>query len=216
MNGNSYSYKINNTSLHEAAHAVMCIFRGVQVLEVSVFEEPDQEGRFGECVHHSTDNYLDRVWIALAGPVFDALYQKVTVLEAFMLGGFYDFEHAFEQYGKFLYPKVPAELVEHIGNDAKAHLESVYAECGVDHLRGQMKRKLTIFTRHCMEAEDFIKGQVYEEAARVKDFILTQPGVFEAIELLADRLAVVREMSGREVIEYLRHHFQADEKEKLA
>jgi hypothetical protein len=103
----------------------MCILKNVPVSELVVHEKCDDAGRLGYCEHYKTSNFMDRVWIALAGPACDAITQGIMLSEAFMYGGASDFDTAHAELGKLVYPRVPTELVEHVGVDIPSYLDAL-------------------------------------------------------------------------------------------
>lgn len=217
MNDNNINDEIYHTAFHESAHAVMCIMKGSAVFEVVVNEEADERSRLGYCSYSMTKDHMDGVWILLAGPAATSLFKKIELREAFVQGGSSDFEKARASFGDLIFPSVPAELRQYIGTDVKTYM-SLWCDGWVpEGISGQMKRKLTLFTKKCLKADEFVCDWVHREAERVRDWLTTTPGMLDSVRYLADHLAKVRRMESKEIIDLMWPYYQAQQESgKLA
>lgn len=201
--------EIYNTAFHEAAHAVMCIIKRGELDEVIVNEEADADGRLGSCHYFEADKYMDRVWIALAGPAATSIQLGIGLREAYLSGGQYDFDKAYSELGRVLYPRVPAELRDYIGLDARKYLR-VHADGWVpEGVHGQMKRKLTAFTKECVKVDEYVCSWVRWEAEQVRHWLSETSGMLDSVKYLADHLFKVRRMKGKEIIELMSPYYAA-------
>lgn len=187
---------------HEAAHCVMSIMMNCHVSRIEVFDPP-QDGTLGVCVHAVCNRWQDRVWISLAGPVADSIRTGKPEYHHYVFGGSADFDKAEKAICDWLLPAVPADLVSVIGEDPQGYLDLVYAEWQAP-VRGQQKRKLTLYTKKLLNAHDFALEILHAEAKGVRSFLLETPGILCAIESLARRLAEKRRLDAAEIIDLIR------------
>jgi hypothetical protein len=204
MNGKTINSNVQDTAFHEAAHATMAMMRGAMVYELAILDEPDELGRQGYCIFEKTGSFMRDAWIILAGPAADTINSKVSFLDAFLSGGSMDYEMVRSKFAKLQMPKIPQELRVYIGDDLEDYLNAAFHGWVPTNIRGQMKRKLTLFTKKCFEIEGDITTQIYEEAEKVRDFMINTKRLLEGVTHLAGHLVNVRKMTGIEMINVLK------------
>lgn len=204
---------IHTTAFHEAAHGVMAMMKRCRVAELVVYDEP-REGVLGCCRHEAASHWMDKVWILLAGPVADTINRNIEIREAFFDGGLSDFEQARATFGKLLYPRIPDEFKGHIGDDVSTYLTLACDGWVPEEVRGQCKRRLTLFTNKCLKVDQYICSWIYDEADRVREFMINTPMLLDGVKHLAESLAKARHMTGKTMIDLLNKHY--DESQKAA
>jgi hypothetical protein len=197
---------IHTTAFHEAAHAVMAMMKRCWVSELVVYDEP-REGVLGCCWRTPASHWMDDVWVHLAGPVADTINCNIEIREAFFKGGQSDFEKARARFGKLLYPRIPDELRDHIGEDVGTFLTLVCDGWVPEGLRGQCKRRFTLFANKCLEVDHHICSWIYDEAKRVREFMIDTPWFLEGVRHLADHLAEARHVTGEVMKDLLIKHY---------
>ncbi|WP_296074604.1 hypothetical protein [uncultured Agrobacterium sp.] len=186
---------------HEAAHCVMSIMKNCLVRRIEVYDPP-KDGAQGVCVHQACDHWQDEVWICLAGPIADSIRTGKAEHHHYNFGGSADFDKAEKAICDWLLPAVPAELVPVIGADPLKYLDAVWGQWEAP-VRGQQKRKLTLYTKKLLRAHQFALEILHGEARMVRAFLLETPGILDAIEFLATRLTEKRRLETSEIIDLL-------------
>ena len=184
---------------HEAAH---CIMKNCHVSRIEVYDPPQDDFQ-GVCIHEVPEHWQDKVWICLAGPIADSIRTGKPEFYHYHFGGSRDFEMANKAICEWLLPAVPADLISVIGEDPYGYLDLVYAEWQAP-VRGQQKRRLTLYTKKLLSAHDLALEILHGEAKRVRAFLLETPGILYAIEFLARRLAQKRRLDAEEIIDLIR------------
>lgn len=198
---------VYGTAFHEAAHAVMAMMKGAMVYEIAVLDEPDERGRGGYCTVEKTGSLLRDVWVYLAGPAADTIHRKIGFLDTFLFHGSLDFDMAKSEFAKLLMPRVPVELRDYIGDDTEDYLSAAFDGWVPEGTRGQTKRKLTVFTKKCLEIDARITSQIYEEARQVRELVSTK-ALLDGVTHLANQLAAVRKMTGHEMVQVLKNFYE--------
>lgn len=202
-------YDRRATAHHEAAHAVMCIWRNVPVSTVEIFDEPTEDGAIGLCWHAKPSDWLDTVRICLAGPVMDALKSKRPFSLNDAPGGGSDIDKAWQAYVSALAPHPPVALQEWLPAEAGADLTflvDAYTTEGwrPEGVSGQLKRRMTLFCKKYDDAMDFIHALISDETTSLIRFMNETPTFMTCVTAVADRLLEKSKLTSSEIYEACR------------
>lgn len=188
---------------HEAAHCVMSIMRNCYVSHIELYDPP-KDGFRGICRCDLGENWKDNVWIFLAGPIAQSILTGKPESYHFVFGGSVDFDLAEKAICDWLLPPVPTDLISVIGDDPLNYLDAVSEEWAAP-VRGQQKRKLTMYTKKLLSAHEFALEILHREVKMVRDFLTQTPGILEGIKFLAGHLAEKRRLETAEILDLLHH-----------
>lgn len=187
---------------HEAAHCMMCIMKHCSVAEVAVYDPPQNE-YLGVCLLRKPKYWRDSVWISLAGPIADSIRTGRPEHLFYSTCGSYDFDVAEKAICEWLLPKVPDDLKSLVGDDASAYLQLAMDDWRPQ-VKGQLKRKVTLYTKKLFQAHEFAMEILHSEAKQVRKFMLETPGFLETVDFIAIELAEKRSLATQDLIALLR------------
>lgn len=190
-------------AFHEAAHCIMCIMKNCYVSHIEIYDPP-RGNSLGVCCFDLAENWRDNVWICLAGPIAQSILTGESESYHFAFGGSSDFDRAEKAICDWLLPAVPADLVSVIGQDPLTYLDAAWGDWEPP-VRGQQKRKLTIYTKKLMSAHELALEILHREASLVREFLTQTPGILEGIKFLAGHLAEKRRLETAEILDLLHH-----------
>lgn len=206
---NQDRYDRRAIAYHEAAHAVMCIWRNVPVSMVEILDEPTEEGAIGLCYHKKPKDWLDTVRICLAGPVMDAIKSKRPFSLHDAPGGRSDIDEAWQAYVSALAPRPPVALHDWLPSEAGADLTFLVDAYTIEGWRpegvsGQLKRKMTLFCKRYDDALDFIHALIGDETTSLIRFMNETPAFMACVKAVADRMLEKSRLTSSEIYEACR------------
>lgn len=197
------------TAYHEAAHAVMCIWKNVPVFEVEVFDKPREDRAIGVCRSSEPKSWRDTVWISLAGPVMDAIQLERPFFLNDAPGCRSDIEAAWGAYLSVLAPRPPVVLSKWLPTEVCSNLTTLvdayeFEGWRPEGLSGQLKRKMTMYCRKYGEALDFIHERLQDESASIIRFMRDTPAFMKCVTEIAERLLRKSKLTCEEIYESCR------------
>lgn len=182
---------------HEAAHCLMSVWRDCIPVATDL-DECAEDNRLGRCVITPPKHWQDEVWICLAGPIAELIEADQPTDLLFDGAGGSDLDEAIQAICRVVLPGIPAELVEIIGNDPVEYVRNRKNGWRPE-VRGETKRKLTLYTKKLIRAYVFAWDMLESEVVSVEQFLLRNSWFLEAVKHIADELLARRTMKATEV-----------------
>ena len=186
---------------HEAAHCLMSVWRDCIPVAIDL-DECAEDNRLGRCVITPPKHWQDEVWICLAGPIAELIEADQPTDLLFYGAGGSDLDEALQAICRLVLPGIPAELVEVIGNDPFQYMLK-HKSGWQPEVRGQAKRKLTLYTKQLIRAYAFAWEMLEREVGSVEQFLLRNSWFLEIVKHIAEELLARQTMKATEITEVI-------------
>lgn len=191
-------------AVHEAGHALMALMLGQPVTEIVVNDHPDEVGRLGHCLHGVATNWRDNLWITLAGPVVTAIHEGRSGVETFGAGDDGDFLCAWEMCWGLVCRPLPPEFHEVAGDDHHDFMGAVLEGWCPPGIKGQVKRRLTLYAKEYGQAADFACDLLHSEKDAVREWVGRRQWFMPLTQQLAGEFSSKSRMDLRDVLEFIK------------
>lgn len=198
------------TAVHEAGHALMALMLGECVTEIVVHDYPDHDERLGHCRHTVPADWRNGVWITLAGPVATAIHDGRSGVETFTFGDASDVADVWRQCLNLVCRPLPQEFHDVAGDDHQTFMELVCDGWRPPGIKGQAKRRLTLYAKDYALAADFAHDMLHREKDQVRVWIEERPWFMRLVRQMADEAMSKRRMDAQDISAFIKRLAASD------